>query len=152
MLEWRSAGISPCLCEMPLLDFTLWAWIGKGSVLLCEALPVWIEFHNWSLSFMSVCCDDDIAECAAAKDGPPIAFCSRVLSGYWSCLCCLAGESVCVAKSHCERPPHPWPGQSCHLCNGYHISAPLFMLSNLARLFLPEPLSLFTHSLPQITA
>lgn len=49
------------------------------------------------------------------------------------------GESVCVAKSHCERPPCPRPDQTCHLFNGYYISAPLFMLSSGALLYLPIP-------------
>lgn len=82
----------------------------------------------------------------AAKDSPPRAFCSHLLPSYWSCLCCLAGESVCVAKSQCEWPLCPRPGQSCHLCNGNHISAPLFMLSNCVFLFLPAPLLFFTPS------
>lgn len=133
------------------LSVTLWntsAWSSLVSLFWkgpscfcffsCKAFPVWISFHNCGQSFLSVCCEDDIAECSAAKDSPPIAFCSHVLSSYWSCLCCLAGEIVCVAKSHCEWPPHPWPGQSCHLCNGYNISAPLFMLSNCATLALPS--------------
>lgn len=72
----------------------------------------------------------------APKDGPPIAFCSCAL---WSCLCCLAGESVCAAKSHCEWPPHPWPGQSCHPYNGYYISA---RRSPTVPLLLPLSLSL----------
>lgn len=99
---------------------------------------------------MYVCCEDDIVQCIAAKDSPlPFACVSHVLPGYWSCLWRLAGEGVCVAKSHSEWPPCPRPGQTCHLCNGYHISAPLFMLSNGALISLRP--SSFSLSLAQIT-
>lgn len=67
------------------------------------------------------------------------SLCSHVLAIYWSCLRCLADESGCVAKSHSEWPPCPRPGQTCHRCNGYHISAPLFMHSNGALISIPVP-------------
>lgn len=89
--------------------------------LLCMVLPVWIAFHNCTLRWQ---CEMHRSQ----GHPPPHAFCSNLLTSYWNCFCCLAGESVCVAKSQCEWPLCPRPGRSCHLCNGNHISAPLFML------------------------
>ena len=97
------------------------ACCSAGSLVQCE-----------TTACVSLCCEEDIAKGSPAKVSPPPAFCSHALPSHWSCLCCLAGESLCVAKSHCEWPPCLRPGPSCHLCNGHHISAPMFKLSKCA--------------------
>lgn len=68
---------------------------------------------------------------------PPI----EVAFAFWQVRVC-----VCVAKSHCEWPPCPQPGQSCHRYNGHRISAPLCLLSNCALQFPCAPLSFFIPS------